>query len=274
MNELSGALQGICDTHIHVYDPARFALQNNATSPPHATWPDYLALRADLGLSRAVIVQPVGYGFDNRCTLDALAQAKDSARAILTLPADVSDAQLQKWDEQGVRGVRFMMIPGVQKLLTWDDLPVLARRIAPWQWTINLQLDGRTLAQYESMLDRLPCPLVIDHTAKFLEPAGLDHSGWQALCRLMDTGRVWVKLSAPYETSRTGAPDYRDVATLARELARLYPQRCLWASNWPHPGQATRPDERALLNLMHDWAGDQNRLQRILVDNPAALYRF
>jgi len=261
-----------CDTHIHIYDQARFPLAGQASAPAASTWSDYRALRSSLGLSRAVIVQPVGYGMDNRCTLDALAQAQDSARAILTFAPDQSDAQLQIWHEAGVRGVRFMMIPGVQDLLTWDDLPVAAARIAPWNWTINLQLDGRTLAQHAPMLARLPCPLVIDHTAKFLEPVGLDHEGWRALCDLMDSGRVWVKLSAPYETSKSGAPDYEDVGILARELAARYPQRCMWATNWPHPGQSVRPDERALLDLISDWAGSATTLQHILVDNPASLY--
>lgn len=263
-----------CDTHIHVYDPQRFPLIGQATAPPHSTWQDYLAVRTRLGLGRAVIVQPVGYGMDNRSTLDALAKANGSARAILTFRPDQSDAQLQQWDQAGVRGVRFMMIPGVQDLLTWEDLPVMAARIATWKWTINLQLDGRTLPDYAPMLGQLPCPLVIDHTAKFLEPVGLDHQGWHALCRLMDTGRTWIKLSAPYETSRSGAPAYYDVGLLAKELASRWPQRCLWASNWPHPGQAQRPDEQRLLDLLSEWVCCPGDVQRILIDNPAALYRW
>lgn len=265
---------GACDTHIHVFEPDRFPMPGAASAPPLAPWSNYAALQARLGLSRAVIVQPVGYGFDNQCTLDALQQAGPAARAILTFAPDTPVDQLQAWDAQGVRGVRFMMIPGAQSLLTWQDLPVLAARIAPWQWTLNLQLDGRTLAQHEPMLSTLPTPLVIDHTAKFLEPVGLADPAWASLCRLMDTGRIWVKLSAPYETSRTGAPDYADVATLATELARRYPERCLWASNWPHPGQSSRPDESHLLGLLHRWAASDAVAQRVLVDNPAALYRF
>jgi len=263
-----------CDTHIHVYDPVRFPLIGQAASPPCSRWEDYLAVRERLGLARAVIVQPVGYGFDNRCTLDALAQADGSARAILTFAPDVENAQLQRWDDLGVRGVRCMMIPGAQDLIQWKDLPALAARIAPWQWTLNLQLDGRTLARHEAMLMGLPCPLVIDHTGKFLEPVDMEHAGWQSLCRLMDTGRVWVKLSAPYETSLTGAPDFVDVGLLATELARRWPQRCLWATNWPHPGQPQRPDERALLTLARQWAGSPDQARQILIDNPAALYRF
>src|SRR6185295_6276950 len=93
-----------------------------------------------------------------------------------------------------------------------------------------------------------------------------------ALCRLLDAGRTWVKLSAPYESSKLGPPGYADIAPLARSLAARYPERCLWASNWPHPNQRPRPTEQAML----DWAfasvdGEPER-RRMLVDNPAELY--
>ncbi|VFR52193.1 D-3-phosphoglycerate dehydrogenase [plant metagenome] len=274
MPEVLTLPSGACDTHLHVYAPDRYPMPTPAVAPEGARWVDYLALRARLGLSRAVIVQPVGYGFDNRCTLDALRQGGDAARAILAFATDTAEEQLAQWDRAGVRGVRFMMIPGAQSLLGWDDLPVMAARIAPWRWTINLQLDGRELPAYETLLSALPTPLVIDHTGKFLEPVALDHPAWHSLCRLLDAGNTWVKLSAPYETSRIGAPGYDDVGRLAAELARRYPERCLWASNWPHPGQAQRPDEASLLALLGAWAGNAQVLQRILVDNPAALYRY
>jgi D-galactarolactone isomerase len=52
------------------------------------------------------------------------------------------------------------------------------------------------------------------------------------------------------------------------------PERCLWGSNWPHPGRTPRPDNATLLNLVAEWAPDRATQQRILVDNPGALYGF
>jgi D-galactarolactone isomerase len=94
------------------------------------------------------------------------------------------------------------------------------------------------------------------------------------LLRLLDTGRVWVKLSAPYETSKTGAPRYEDVSALARALAARNPERCLWATNWPHPGRNPPPDNADILNLLPDWVPDETTRRKILVDNPARLYGF
>src|SRR5262249_2853209 len=147
------------------------------------------------------------------------------------------DGELKRLHDAGARGIRFHMLPG--GALGWPLLEPMAKRAAALGWHIQLQLDGRTLPEYEARLLALPCDLVIDPNGKFLEPVGPDHPGMQTLLRLLGTGRVWVKLSAPYETSRAGAPGYEDVGVIARALARAAPERCLWASNWPHPGQKT-----------------------------------
>jgi D-galactarolactone isomerase len=120
----------------------------------------------------------------------------------------------------------------------------------------------------------LPAEVVIDHNGKFLEPVPAAHPAFLVLLRLLDSGRCWVKLSAPYETSKTGAPRYEDVSILARALARSHPERCVWASNWPHPGPNPPPSSAAMLDLLLDWAPVDATRRRILVENPALLYAF
>ncbi len=116
--------------------------------------------------------------------------------------------------------------------------------------------------------------MIIDHTGKFLEPVAADSPEFRVLLGLVETGRVYVKLAAPYETSKAGAPGYEDVSRLARALVKAAPERILWASNWPHPGRDPRPDSAHLLDILADWAPDAGDRQRILVDNPAGLYGF
>lgn len=100
------------------------------------------------------------------------------------------------------------------------------------------------------------------------------HPAFLTLLRLLDTGRCWVKLSAPYETSKTGAPRLDDVSVTARALAKSHPERCVWASNWPHPGFLPQPSSANMLDLLLDWAPDAAARTRILVENPARLYGF
>jgi D-galactarolactone isomerase len=264
-----------CDCHVHIYELERYPLASTSTfGPPQASWQDYTAVQRRLGLTRAILVQPTGYGYDNRCMLDALALSDGAARGIAVVRSDAPMAQLQEMHDAGVRGVRFMMIPGSGGLLGWDDLELLARRIAEFGWVINLQLDGRDLAQFEARLRALPCLLTIDHIGKFLEPVGTDHPGFQSLLRLLDAGRTWVKVSAPYETSRIGPPNYDDVSMLARALVAANPERCLWASNWPHPNRKPVPDDRDMLELLSLWASDQSARRMVLSDNAAKLYGF
>ena len=225
-----------------------------------------------LGLDRVVAVQSILYGFDNRCMLDGMAQIGDRARGIAVVSARSPDRDLRMLDDHGVRGARAFMLPG--GVISWDELAPLALRIAPLGWHMQVQLDGRELPQRAELLAALPCPVVIDHVGKFLEPVAPQHPSFQTLLRLLDTDRVWVKLSGPYETSRTGPPRYEDVSVLASALARYAPERMVWASNWPHPGREPKPDEAALLDLLIDWSADPGVRKRILVDNPAVLYGF
>jgi D-galactarolactone isomerase len=146
----------------------------------------------------------------------------------------------------------------------------------PFGWHLHVQFDGREFPERAALLHRLPGRLVIAHTGKFLEPVPPEHPAFQALLRLVETGRCWVKLSAPYETSRSGPPGYADVGALAKALVRAAPERMLWATNWPHPSEPAeaKPDEAMLLDTLLDWAPDDATRRRILRDNPAELYGF
>jgi D-galactarolactone isomerase len=260
---------------MHVYDASRPLAVSATFKPPHAPWSDYQAVQRALGLSRVVLVQPTAYGLDNAVLLDALALAGGVARGVVVVPTTVSDAELARLHAAGVRGVRFMMLAGAGGVLPWDALPAMAARIAPLGWHIDLQLDGRELPLHRATIDRLPCAVVIDHTGKFIEPVPVSDPSFGALLSVLEKPDRWIKLSAPYETSKIGPPQYDDVALLAKALLRAHPDRCLWASNWPHPNRVPRPDDAQLLALLDEWAvGDAALRDRVLAANPAAAYGF
>jgi D-galactarolactone isomerase len=259
---------------MHVYDPRFPPAPTSPFPPPVATLDTYRAVLRRLGVDRCVVVQPMAYGADNRCTLEAVATMGVSARAVVVIEPGVPEAEIVRLVLAGARGLRVHMFPG--GLVPWPALESTATRGHAHGLHIQLQLDGRELAERESVLRRLPGPLVIDHVGRFMEPVSPDHPAFRALLRLVDTGRVWVKLSAPYESSRVGPPTYADVGILARTLAAHAPERMLWASNWPHPsaGPARGLDDAALLDLMLEWAPDASVRQKIFVENPARLYGF
>jgi D-galactarolactone isomerase len=261
-----------CDCHMHIYDPRYRATPSWPLALPDAPLSAYRAVQVALGLSRAVVVQPNGYKFDNACTEEAVRGLGSSARGIATIAPDVARTELERLTRMGFRGARCHMLKG--GYLSWDDVDTIATRVQPYGWHVQVQLDGCELPQREAQLSRLPVDVVIDHNGKFLDPVPTTHPAFVALQRLLDSGRFWVKLSAPYETSKAGPPGYTDVSALARALAAANPDRCVWATNWPHPGTSPVPSTVAMLDLLLDWAdGDANR-RKILVDNPARLYGF
>ncbi|HEV2676263.1 MAG TPA: amidohydrolase family protein [Aliidongia sp.] len=263
-----------CDCHIHVYDPAKPVAPTAAGPGP--AWADvdaYRTVQRRLGLTRAVVVQSTAYGTDNSCAVEAIAElGLADTRGVAVVGPDVSDGELQRLTDAGMRGARFQMLPG--GALPWKALEPVAARIADFGWHIQLQMDGRLLADREAMVKRLPCPVVIDHVGKFLEPVPVGHPGFQTLLRLLDGGRTWLKLAAAYEVSKAGAPLYPDVGALAKAAVTVAPERMIWASNWPHVSVQDLPDDAMLLDLLLDWAPDEPVRHRILVENPQTLYGF
>ena len=270
---MSALPYGACDTHIHIYDPTMPVAATALSAGP--AWADvaaYRLIQSRLGLTRTVIVQPTSYGLDNRCTLAAItALGLECTRGSAVIDRSVTQAELERLHAGGIRGARFQMMPG--GAIGWDELIPVAERIGKLGWHIQLQMDGRLFAEREALIRSLPCKVLIDHVGKFLEPVPVEHPGFQALLRLLDTGRVWFKLAAPYEVSRSGAPDFADVAPLGRAVAQRFPERLLWASNWPHIGITNPPDEADLLDLMSGWVPEAAR-HAMLVDNPGEFYDF
>jgi D-galactarolactone isomerase len=263
---------GACDCHMHIYDPRYSAAPSWPLVLPNAPVAAYRAVQAELGLSRVVVVQPNGYKFDNACTEEAVRELGPSARGIATIRPDIAEAEVERLTRAGFRGARCFMLNG--GYLSWDDVDTIAARVQPFGWHVQVQLDGRELPQHETRLSRLPVDVVIDHNGKFLEPVPTTHPAFAVLRKLLDSGKCWVKLSAPYETSKSGPPGYTDVSALARALAAANPDRCVWATNWPHPGMNPIPSTVAMLDLLLDWADGDAVRRKILIDNPARLYGF
>jgi D-galactarolactone isomerase len=242
------------------------------STQPDATPEDYRKLQQRLGLSRVVVVQPSAYGADNRCTMEGVQAIGSGARAVVVVERDAVDAELARLAELGAKGIRLFLLGGAY--YNWDDVEPMAKRAADHGMHVQLQCNGRMLHEVETRLTKLPCDLVIDHVGRFMGPEPIDQPGSRTLLRLLGHGRTWLKLSAPYENSTADAPLYRDVRPMARAAIQANPERCVWASNWPHPNHDPKPDDAGLLDLLLDWADDDATRRKILVENPARLYGY
>lgn len=260
---------GTVDCHHHIFDP-RFPKQGK---PMRAigTVDDYTLLKQRLGITRSVVVAPNSYGADNACLLDALDRFGDDARGVAIVSTDIGIEDMKTLDARRVRGGRFYLEKGTPP--TPEALRDYGRRAADLDWHAEIMPSrGDTLVAAEAMLACLDCPIVIDHLGYTPQPAGVTHPAFDTLRRLLDGDRAYVKLSGVYFTSEAGFPDYSDVDELAIRLVEHRTDRVLWGTDWPHSGEATKPDDAKLLDQSARWAIKPADRQALLVDNPALLY--
>lgn len=280
----------ICDCHMHVFgDITTYPGAGNRTyTPSPKPLVAYDEVAAALGITRFVIVQPSAYGTDNRCTLDALAARRTNARAVVVIDDDAPDSQLADWDACGVRGVRLnLMSPRVtDAAAARQALQRMAARLAGLGWHLQVYADLALIELIAPLAARLPVPLVIDHMGGAKAGAGIDAPGFAALLAMLREGACWVKLSgADIVTGQT--EDFAAASPYAEALISANARQLVWGTDWPHlvhfsgaqgdaaPAAAFRPvSEKALLAALTRWAGSDDTLRAILVDNPTRLYRF
>lgn len=266
-----------CDCHMHIFDPRFPASPHWKRQPPKATVEDYRLFQQRIGTSRTVVVTPSTYGTDNRCTLDAVREMGAAARAVAVVDTSVSDAELKRLAYSGVCGIRVNFVsPQSWGVTTADMLMTLSKRVndLDLDWHVQVFMHGDQIVEMENVLERLPIPLVIDHLGRIPQPAGVGHTAFAAIRRLLDKGKTWVKLSGAYMDTQEGPPHFADIGHVARTLVGAAPERLVWGSDWPHTITSTVPDDAVLFDLLADWAPQESVRRRILVSNPEVLYGF
>jgi len=264
------------DCHMHIYDPAHFPMPpSKRPAPSNAAVPQYRLLQKRIGTTRVVVVQPRNYALENDVTLDAIVQL-GNARGVAVIHPTVSDAQLKRLNDGGIRGIRFTLGDPATAVVKVDMIEPLAKRIAPLGWHIQLNMEGEQIVEQSALLGRLPTQLVFDHLGNPTLPGGVDHPSHAIVRGLVDKGRAWVKLSGAYANSKVGPPAYPEATRTAQAFVKSAPERLVWGSDWPHPGKPDndKPDDALLFDLLSEWAPDERTRNRILVTNPELLYGF
>jgi 2-pyrone-4,6-dicarboxylate lactonase len=275
-----------CDSHVHVIGPKdRFPLApEHRYTPKDAAAAEVAAMLARLGLQRVVLVQPSFYGTDNACMLDCMAHMP-GARGVAVLPAQTSEAELDDLDDRGIRGLRVNIATGGGAPLETIKAAVAgaARLCERHGWHVQVFVAADVIEPLAPFLKALPVNIVFDHFG--LIAPGATGGPLQALCGLLETGNVWVKISGAYRIA-TDPNDVR-IGPLAKALCKANPERIVWGSDWPHTprhdthaggGDVELPfqkiDTRGLLDLVPRWLEDDALVRRVLVDNPTRLYDF
>jgi len=264
---------GSWDCQIHLFGP-QDQYPQDPTSPyvsDPATPEMNIAMQDALGLARSIIVSGGGYGRDYSYMEATLKKYPSRFIGVILPPETIADAELQRLHALGVRGVRFVSDGHAKNLPR--ILPGVAKQAMALNWPVHFYPKGEDLIDYEKDLLALPNQIVLNHFAAIPAAKGVNQPAFQALLRMLDTGRVWVKLSGPMRCVAGDMP-YAEVTPLARALIKHAPERMLWGSDWPHVNMVGRqmPNDGDLFDLLLDWAPDAAEQKRILADNPVALY--
>jgi 2-pyrone-4,6-dicarboxylate lactonase len=274
--------EGATDCHAHICGPAaKFPYWNERIyTPPDALMPHYKTMLNGLKVSRAVIVQPSVYADDNSAMLAALATDPKNLRGVAVVKPNIAEAQLRAMHAAGVRGIRCNIVDlaNAKGQLPIAELRLLAERIAPLKWHLELLMHVNEFPQLQSQLGDLPVDLVFGHYGYAPTSVGIQDAGFQALLALMKQGKAWVKFTGQYRISSqplSQQPLYADIKPFAQALIDCNPAHILWGTDWPHVMvKGSMPNDADLCDLLGDWVQDPTLREKILVHNPATLYGF
>ena len=266
---------GATDCHTHVFESRYPMIPNRGYTPPDSNLADLLAMHTQIGIERVVFTQPSIYGIDNSAILSAMDRIPDRARAVVAIYLSLSDEELASLDQRGVRGVRLNLDNVGGMPIELHEIPKLAGRIAELGWHIEFLFAGQHLPELLPTLRAVQVPISIGHFGYMPASEGVGYPPFQSLVELVKEGNTWMKLSGPNRLGVGDLPPWDAVVPMARSLIEANPERMLWASDWPHPNKfVDMPNDADLIEQLALWAPDPALRTRILVDNPASLYRF
>jgi predicted TIM-barrel fold metal-dependent hydrolase len=234
---MSSASYRVVDPHVHVWvnDPA-YPWAKETTEPPKedATPSMLLDLMKANGVERTVLVQFIGYRWDNRYALDSMKKHAPFFGGVARVnPLDDAAANhLSELTAQGFHGVR--LSPAADASGDWIRGP---RMTKIWKRAETLKVPMQIYAPITRMPDMVPlieqCPnldIVIDHMADcpIDRPEQLE-----MLLALARYPRVFVKISHLWSISRQAYP-WLDAQEYARRCYDAFgPQRLMWGTDWP-----------------------------------------
>jgi 2-pyrone-4,6-dicarboxylate lactonase len=267
-----------CDSQFHVLgSPDKYPVRKGAAyEMPSATYEAAQRVHQTLGIERGIVVQTTTYGEDHRVVVDALAALGPNYRgcANALVFEKATDAEISKLHDAGIRGARFSFRKALGAVLSDSAYDRAIARIKELGWYVKVQPEKNGIISSVSKYENLRTPVLIDHMARPDPANGMRDPNLQKMLELLRRGNFWIMLSLGEKTSRVGPP-WDDVLPIARAYIEAAPNRCVWASDWPHPISVVQPPNDAdLLELLYRYAPDMEERHRILVSNPAELFGF
>src|SRR5882757_4333254 len=278
-----------CDTHLHVFGNAKTYPVGNPNAlyqpPEDCNFEAMMALHDAMGIDRAVFVQPTIYGTDHRLMHDVLKAApKGKYRGVAIVDDGVSDAELARLHDVGVRGARINFGGHFKLAPSHDGLRRSLARVRELGWFVKVFGFGDEFLTVADELRKIEIPAIVDHLGGPDVPRGTSAPVVRLILDLLKNDNWWIGLSNGDLRSKVPYP-WDDVVPFGRLFYEAAPDRCLWGTDWPHVHRFLRADkdghseygvdhEFRSLTLLERYVPDRQARDRVLVDNPARFFGF
>jgi predicted TIM-barrel fold metal-dependent hydrolase len=244
----------VFDSHFHIIDKRFPLVPNDGYLPEDFTCSDYLERTANIPLAGGAVVSGSFQAMDQSYLIDALSKLGPGFVGVTQLPATVSDSEILRLNDAGVRAVRFNLKRGGSEKV--EHLEVMARRVYDLaRWHVELYVDSRDLPDLKGTLAGLPA-VSIDHL-------GLSKGGFATLLELVEKG-VRVKATG------FGRVDF-DVKGALRDICAANPAALMFGTDLPST-RAPRPYADEDLLLVLETLGEELG-RKALHDNAVDFYR-
>lgn len=242
-------MPGFIDAHIHVWPET----PGSNTRPARYTPKDHIAIARPAGVTRTVLIQPGGFGFDNGYMLDAVRAHPGVFSAVAVVDADspALDTTVAGLRAQGVRGFRITSRRD-RPWAEWDGMRRLWRIAGERRMAMCPLINPDAFPMVATLCEHHPnVTVVIDHLGRIGASGVIDDADVRALCGLARYPKVHVKVSAFYALGKKTAP-YLDLVPLIRQVFETFgPRRLMFGSDAPYQTQPPH-DYAAAVRLVRD----------------------
>ncbi len=263
------------DTHAHVFHQGLALADTRRHTPDYdATLAEYLDLLDAHGMRHGVLVQPSFLGTDNSHLVQALRAAPARLRGVAVVAQDIADTELQDLAGAGVVGIRLNLVGLDSPALQTPAWQSLLARVNALGWHVEIHLQAARLDGVMPALLAADCRIVVDHFGRPDPAFGVSDPGFQYLLRQADSGRVWVKLAAPYRNWGAAACAASGRLATQQLLDAYTPERLMWGSDWPHTEHRHLASYAAATQWLDAWIDDPAQRRAVLADTPLQLFQF
>lgn len=245
----------VFDSHFHIIDHDYPVVENQGYLPPNFIVADYQEQTKHYNIVGGAVVSGSFQAFDQTYLLAALKQLGPTFVGVTQLPESVSDDEILRLNQAGVRAVRFNLKRGGSQGV--ESLKRFASRVYEVVgWHVELYVDANDLPDLRPILINLP-RVSIDHL-------GLSGAGLPALLELVEHG-VFVKATG---FSRV---DF-DVISALQQICHINPNALVFGTDLPST-RAPQPYSDADFFRVIDALGEE-LAQKVFYQNALTLYGF